>query len=221
MIALLFDLDGTLLDTAPDFVHVINQLRTEDHLPPLPLEEVRPFVSHGISALLSVGFGYDKDHPQYENKAKRFLHYYRHCLGQHTTQFPGMPELLLSLEAHHIPWGVVTNKTADLAEPLLQLMNLKDRAACLVSGDTTQNPKPHPEPLLYAAAQLGIPAHQCIYIGDAERDILAGKAAHMTTMCALFGYINNVSEAFQWQANHYIHHPNEIWPIVWPIISSV
>ncbi len=146
--ALLFDLDGTLLDTAPDFLYVINKLRNEDHLPLLSLDDIRSSVSHGVAAVLQTGFGYSKEHPLYESQAKRFLNDYRNCLGQHTVQFPGIPELLSLLENNHIPWGIVTNKPANLTEALLLKMHLSDRAACIISGDTTPNPKPHPRSLI-------------------------------------------------------------------------
>ena len=219
--ALLFDLDGTLLDTAPDFLYVVNKLRTEEKLSKLSLQDIRSSVSHGLAAVLKAGFGYSKEHSLYESLAKRFLHDYRNCLGQHTQQFPGIPELLSLLEDNDIPWGIVTNKPAHLTEPLLEIMNLKDRAACIVSGDTTPNPKPHPAHLLLAAKNLKIEPQNCIYIGDAACDIVAGKAANMTTVCALFGYIHSFSEAKEWQADHYIEHASEIWPIITQRSSSM
>lgn len=208
----LFDLDGTLLDTAPDFAHVLNQLRSENHLPALSLTEVRPMVTNGLPSLLSTGLGVNAEHPDYPSLSQRFLSLYHACLGDYADYFLGIPELLSSLEEHRIPWSIVTNKAAWLTLPLLQKFHLTDRAACIVSGDTTLKPKPHPDPLWHACTHMSVDPHRCVFVGDAERDIVAGKAAGMSTIGALFGYISDIDEALQWQADHYVYYPNEIWP---------
>lgn len=208
----LFDLDGTLLDTAPDFIYVLNQIRKEEHLSPLPLAAIRPLVSHGLATIIAEGLGIPKEHPQYDHYAHKFLEYYRSCLGQHTQFFPGILNLLSILENNSILWGIVTNKPAWLTLPLLESLKLQQRAACIVSGDSTKNPKPHPEPLWHACRHMGVLAENCIFIGDAERDIQAGRAAGMTTLGALFGYITSISEALQWGADGYVYHADEIWP---------
>lgn len=212
---ILFDLDGTLLDTAPDFFYALQQLRLEKGLPPLSpskLLQLRPAVSNGIAALITQGLGMPPEHPDSPALCKRLLDLYQQILGSYTQPFPGIENLLNTLEKRNIPWGIVTNKSSALTVPLLVQQNLSDRASCIVSGDTTPNAKPHPEPLLYACKTLKIlPAH-CLYIGDAERDIVAGKAAGMTTIAALFGYIEDISLAKQWAAHHYVHHANEILP---------
>lgn len=220
---LLFDLDGTLLDTAPDFLYALNQLRVENHLAPISsslLSDIKHHVSNGTEALLSHGLGLTVNDPHYESQAKRFLSIYREHLGQHTQHFPGIPMLLSLLEDHQIPWGIVTNKPQWLTEPLLKFLNLDKRAACIISGDTTPYLKPHPAPLLLASKQINVNPQLCIYIGDAERDIVAGKAAGMATIAALFGYINSIEEALQWDADHYVKHPDEIWPWILKKIKS-
>jgi len=209
---ILFDLDGTLVDTAPDFLHALNKIRVEENLDPLPLEIVRATVSHGMQSIITLGFGTVKNDPHNDTLYHRVLKTYRECSGLYATPFPGMLPLLNYLDAHHIPWGVVTNKPAVLAEALLERLQLKSRAACIVGGDTVAHAKPHPEPLFYACRQIGVAPEQCVYIGDAERDIQAGNSAGMTTIAALFGYIENEAEAEQWGAHHTIHHADEIKP---------
>lgn len=212
---ILFDLDGTLLDTAPDFLYALQQLRKEEGLAPLSpsaLLQLRPAVSNGIGALITNGFGMDPEHPDSPILGKRLRDLYQQILGINTKPFPGIESLLTTLEQRNIPWGVVTNKPRELTEPLLLQQNLSHRAACIVSGDTTPNIKPHPEPLFHACRVLKVLPTQCLYIGDAERDIMAGKAAGMTTIAALFGYIEDITLAKKWAAHHYVHHANEILP---------
>jgi len=209
---ILFDLDGTLVDTAPDFVQAVNQIRAEEGLTPLAALIIRATVSHGIQGMVTAGFGLTKGEPRNEDIRRRVLQAYTDCSGRYATLFPGMLSLLDYLDEKHIPWGVVTNKHSALSEPLLKALQLKSRAACVVSGDTVAHPKPHPEPLFYACRQINIAPEQCVYIGDAERDIQAGKRAGMTTIAALFGYVEDESEVQQWGANHTIHHADEIKP---------
>lgn len=208
----LFDLDGTLLDTAPDFMHAINTLRNGKNLPNLEIEEIRPAVSEGLEAMLKTGFNLSPNHAEYHHIAKQCLKLYQACLGHYTKPFAGILELLALLDQHKITWGIVTNRPGFLTKALLDHLQLSDRPACVVSGDTTANAKPHPEPLLYACEKINILPKNCFYIGDAERDIQAGKAAGMHTIGALFGYIENVKTALDWNADHYVHHANEIWP---------
>jgi 2-phosphoglycolate phosphatase len=213
----LFDLDGTLLDTAPDFAFSINQLRSEQDLPPIELSVLRPAVSHGLSELMRVSFNVTAEHPRYAPLSSRLLEIYEQYLNQFTQPFAGILNLLSMLEKHNIGWGVVTNRLSRFSIPLLTSMNLIERARCVVSGDTTPHPKPHPAPLLYACEQIGVNPNECIYIGDAERDIIAGKAAGMATIGALFGYIDDVPSALQWGADQYVHHADEIlpWVLAW------
>jgi len=217
---ILFDLDGTLLDTALDFFYTINQLRAEEQKPLLKetdLYRVRLAISGGLAELLSVTLDLPSDHFEelgaYQHHfGKRFIEIYQKNLSLHTRPFPGIDTLLTTLEKRNILWGIVTNKPGRQTEALLAQLGLLERAACVVSGDTTPNPKPHPAPLFHACQQIKIPPNQCIYVGDAERDIIAGKAAGMATIGALFGYIENTDIAKKWGADHYVLHPDEILP---------
>jgi len=206
----LFDLDGTLADTAPDLGYTLNTLLAENNLPPLAYEKIRPVVSHGATALLRLGFNLDIDDPQFASFRHRFLDIYSKNLANETRIFPGMGELLDAIEQRGMKWGVVTNKPAWLTEPLMTRLNLRQRAACIVSGDSTVNRKPHPEPMLHACQQLDILAQQCLYVGDAQRDIEAGRCAGMKTLIALFGYIGADDQPRQWQADGMINQPPEI-----------
>jgi len=206
----LFDLDGTLADTAPDLANTLNTLLTENGLAPLPFDKIRPVVSHGATAILRLGFNHDLDDPQFESLRQRFLDIYRMNLVIETRLFPGMHELLNAIEQCGMKWGVVTNKPAYLTEPLISGLALQHRTACIVSGDSTGNRKPHPEPMLHACRQIDIPAQQCLYVGDAQRDIEAGRQAGMKTLIALFGYISASDDPWQWQADGMIRQPMEI-----------
>lgn len=210
--ALLLDLDGTLLDTAPDIAYAINSVRATLNMSALTVSTIRFAVSEGLEALIKIGFGMEPHHPTYEATGQRCLKIYQAHLARNTKPFPGMLELLEDLDRSHIPWGIVTNKPTVLTEALLKKLDLWDRAGCVVSGDTLLKAKPHPEPLWYACEQLNILPENAIYIGDAARDIQAGKAAGMFTIGALFGYIESVAEAFSWQADHYIYRAEEMGP---------
>ena len=196
--AVLFDLDGTLLDTAPDFVVALNALRAEEALPPLPASRIRPYVSHGSPAMIRVGFDSELEHPDFERRRLRFLDHYAAVLGQGTVLFDGMQEVLRTLEARGLVWGIVTNKPGWLTTPLLASLNLDQRAACVISGDTTPRAKPHPDPLLAAARNLGIAPSACLYVGDAERDVEAARAAGMPVLVALYGYLAAEDRPAQW-----------------------
>jgi len=204
--AVLFDLDGTLLDTAPDMVGAINLLRIEEGLGPLPFEQLRFHVSHGAARLVAVGFGCAEG-DRFESLRGRFLDLYRGRLCEATRLFAGLDEVLLELEWRNIPWGVVTNKPAWLTDPLIQAVGLGHRAGCVVSGDTLTERKPHPLPLLHAADLLGVSAADCAYVGDAERDIQAGRAAGMRTLVAAFGYISAEEDPRAWMADSIVLAP--------------
>jgi phosphoglycolate phosphatase len=204
---ILFDLDGTLLDTAPDLANALNTLLIEQGLPALPYESIRPVVSHGGRALIETGFALQEGDPGFDDLRQRLLEIYRDTLSARTRLFPGMEEVLAQLEARRFNWGVVTNKPAWLTEPLLEDLHLAQRAACIVSGDTTANRKPHPEPMLYACTKAGSQASQCVYIGDAQRDIEAGRQAGMKTLAALYGYIGTEDQPEDWGADASIENP--------------
>ena len=174
--ALLLDLDGTLLDTAPDMGGALNRLRLEWGLDPLPHSTIRPVVSHGAMRLVKLGFP-DAAGEHFEQLRLRFLDLYAQNLAEHTRPFPGIEPVLDELERRGVPWGVVTNKPAWLTDPLMAALGLDRRAGCVVSGDTVAERKPHPLPLLHAAGLVGVAPERCVYVGDAERDIQAGRAA--------------------------------------------
>jgi phosphoglycolate phosphatase len=209
--AILFDLDGTLVDTAPDFALAIARMRAQQNSPPAEapsLNDIRLAVPNGIKALTQTGFAPNSS-PALE---QQLLGCYKEALGLKAILFEGIDTLLCELENRKIPWGIVTNKEARFTRPLLEKLQLWDRAACVVSGDTTQHAKPHPEPLLYACEEIECDPKHCVYIGDAERDIIAGQQAGMATIAALFGYIKDINEAKTWKANYYAKHPNDILP---------
>jgi len=164
---ILFDLDGTLLDTAPDLAYALNQLLIEQSLDALPYEKIRPVVSHGGRALIELGSNISEADEQYASLRQRLLDIYRENIARHTTLFPGMQQVLEHIESHGMLWGVVTNKPAWLTEPLLKALKLMDRSACVVSGDTTNNSKPHPEPMLHACQLSNSTVTECLYVGDA------------------------------------------------------
>lgn len=197
----LFDLDGTLADTAPDLAYALNQVLIENGHEALPFETIRPVVSHGGIALIQLGFKLEPEHPEFDPLRQRLLKIYRDNIARETTLFPGMAELLDSIEQQGMNWGVITNKPGWLTEPLMDALGLTDRAACIVSGDTCTNRKPHPEPILHGCQLAGSTAQQCVYIGDAQRDIESGQRAGMRTIVALFGYIANNDYPQEWGAD--------------------
>jgi phosphoglycolate phosphatase len=207
--AVLLDLDGTLLDTAPDMGGALNRLRAEHGLAPLPAATIRPVVSHGAVRLVSLGFPEARD-AEFERLRLRFLELYSLNLAEHTRPFPGIDAVLRELEQRGMPWGVVTNKPGWLTDPLLEAIGLASRASCVVSGDTVAERKPHPLPLLHAASLIRVPPERCIYVGDAERDIVAGRAARMLTLIASYGYLGADDTPGSWQANGAIEDPAEL-----------
>lgn len=208
---LLFDLDGTLADTGPDLAYALNKLRGEQGRDEIAYAQIRPKVSHGGAALLQLGFPeLDPLGDEYAALRARMLEIYREHLAHFTHLFPGMEDVLSTIEARGLNWGVVTNKPAWLTDPLMEQLGLSQRAVTIVSGDTTPNKKPHPEPMLLACKQAGSNAAQCLYVGDAHRDIEAGRVAGMTTLVALFGYIGADDRPQDWGADGMIHTPQEI-----------
>jgi len=208
--AVLFDLDGTFADTAPDLAAALNHVRGLNELPPLPLEEVRPQASHGARGLLGLGFGIAPGDPDYDALHVDFLAHYNTHICVHTTLFPGMAELVDELEQRGILWGIVTNKPRRFTEPLMRELGYADRAACLVSGDTCAHAKPHPMPLLHAAASMHLSAGSCLYLGDDLRDMQAAQAAGMGGIVASYGYIPSREAAAAWPARGRIDTPQEL-----------
>ena len=208
--AVLFDLDGTLADTAPDLGAALNRLLVEEACMPLPLSELRPHVSAGTRGMLKVGFHTAPGDPAYADLARRFLDHYAEDLCTGTTLFPGMPELLDALDARGIKWGIVTNKPQRFTLPLVEQLGLRQRAACIVSGDSTAYPKPHPAPLLLACEQAQVDPRNTVYVGDDQRDIVAGHAAGMRTIAAAYGYLGVDAPFETWQADAIIAAPEGI-----------
>lgn len=208
--AVLFDLDGTFADTAPDMGRALNRLLEMKGRSPLPLATIRPHVSHGARGLVRLGFGLEPGEPDYDRLRQGFLDLYREDLARDTRLFPGMAELLAELEERDLPWGIVTNKPGWLTEPLLRTLGWYERAACVVSGDTTPHTKPHPEPLRHACRQIDAVPARTWYLGDAERDIAAGRAAGIRTLVALFGYLGEADRPAHWGADGSIEHPGDL-----------
>ena len=207
---ILFDLDGTLLDTAPDLGAALNEQRAEHKLPPLPAERIRPLVSHGSPALLKLGFGIEPQDSRYAGMRARLLEIYRAHLTRETRFFPGAEALLDALERRGLCWGIVTNKPAVLTEPLVAAFGLHTRAACVVSGDTTPRRKPHPDQLLHACTLADCLPRQTVYVGDAERDVQAAHAATMHATVALYGYIAADEQPENWQADGLLAKPTDL-----------
>lgn len=207
--AVLFDLDGTLLDTAPDMAGALNALLQEEGLAGLPFEAIRARVSHGAGAVVRLAFPHTTD-AALEELRRRFLDLYNNRLSVESRLFDGLNEALDDLDSRGIPWGIVTNKPGWLTEPLLEQLALRQRAAVVVSGDTLTERKPHPAPLWYAAERLGAAPNLCIYIGDAERDVLAAKAAGMAAYVALFGYILPDEHPQEWPADGWLETPQSL-----------
>ncbi|MGF2736007.1 phosphoglycolate phosphatase [Marinobacter sp. DUT-1] len=197
----LFDLDGTLIDTAPDFIRCLNQLREQHGLAPLPPEQIRRSVSNGARAMIRVGFGLEPEHPEYTEKHTAFLDLYEAGVAVETTLFEGMEELLRSLEERDIPWGIVTNKPVRFAAPLVEALGLAQRCAAVVCPDHVAQRKPHPEALFLACTQIGAQPQTAIYVGDHERDIEAGRNAGMRTIAVRYGYIEKPETVDLWQAD--------------------
>lgn len=211
----LFDFDGTLADTAPDLAAAANKQRARKGLPPLPYETFRPFASHGARGLLKAALDMDPDHPEYPALRESFLEDYEQDMTTRTSLFPGVAELLRELKRHDYTWGIVTNKMEYLAMPLIVHLGLYTDCAVTVGGDTTEHTKPHPAPLLFAAQKTGFEPSDCIYIGDDQRDIVAGRAAGMSTMIAAYGYCGQETAALQsWQADSIANTASDIWALV-------
>ncbi|MDP9089613.1 MAG: phosphoglycolate phosphatase [Pseudomonadota bacterium] len=207
--AVLFDLDGTLLDTAPDMVAALNVLRQERSLAPLPYETVRSAVSHGSARVVKVGFP-DIDAETSLTLQQRFLEIYRGALSRETHLFPGMETVLKELSLWRLKVGIVTNKPGWLTTPLLQELGLLELFSCVVSGDTVAERKPHPLPLLHAAGLADVRPGECVYVGDAERDVQAAHAAAMPALVANYGYLRADEDSSAWGGDGYLNEPLDL-----------
>jgi phosphoglycolate phosphatase len=205
--AVLFDLDGTLIDSAPDLGAAADRMRVERGLPSLPLERYRPLCGAGARGMLEIAFGMGPDHPNYEPMREEFFSNYERCMTDRTFAFDGVHELVGILVKRRLAWGVVTNKSRRFTDPLTAAIPMFSSAGTIVSGDTTPHAKPHPAPLLEAARQLDISPAHCFYVGDDERDIVAGHAAGMFTVAATYGYLGSRSDVTAWNAHAQINSP--------------
>jgi 2-phosphoglycolate phosphatase len=208
--ALLFDLDGTLVDSAPDLAGAANDLRASHGLPPLPHAQLRPMVGTGARGMVGVAFGVVPGDARFEPLRDAFLARYAQRLMHQTRLFDAVDGLLLRLEAAGMPWGIVTNKAMRFAEPVVQGVGLAGRAAVLISGDTTAHAKPHPAPLLEAARRLQVAPERCAYVGDDHRDIVAGRAAGMACLAAAWGYLGQGEPVQAWGADQVLDHPGQL-----------
>jgi len=208
----LFDLDGTLADSAPDLAGAVNACLIARGRPPLPLDVLRPWASHGARGLIGQAFGLKPGDAGYEDLRVEFVDRYESALCRHTTLFPGIEHMLGALEQAGLRWGIVTNKVARLTTPLVRLLGLDERAACVVSGDTAARPKPDPAPIAYALDACGCPPEAGVYVGDDERDIQAGRAAGVRTIAAAYGYSAAREDVAAWRADLIIEQPADLLP---------
>jgi phosphoglycolate phosphatase len=208
--AVLFDLDGTFADTAPDLAAALNHVRALRDLPPLPLEVLRPQASHGSIGLLKVGLNVTPESPDFEVFRHIFLEYYTQHICVDTTLFAGMAELITELELRSIAWGIVTNKPHRFTAPLMEALGYAQRAACLISGDTCAHAKPHPEPMLKACNLINVAPEHCLYLGDDKRDMEAANAAGMRGIIANYGYVSDNVSIENWNAQGSIDTPRQL-----------
>jgi len=214
--AVFFDLDGTFLDTAQDLCAALDKTMIEDGFEPLPFEVTRKSVSNGAYALLQLGFNIDREHPQMESLRERFLSHYLEALAIHTRAFDGIEPLVQQLAKYNIDWGIITNKPAVYAEPLMQHFQFASEPVCLICPDHVENRKPHPESLYLACEGRGYSADQTIYVGDHKRDIDCGMRAGAKTIAVSYGYIEDNDDIKSWSADYIVDHASEIWPLIKP-----
>jgi 2-phosphoglycolate phosphatase len=214
--AVLFDLDGTLLDSAPDLSAAADGMRVRRGMASKPLAEYRPHVGSGARGMLQVAFGMDAQHQDYEHYKEEFFAHYENCMTQRTRPFDGVDRLVAALLQKGVRWGVVTNKAQRFTAPITNAMDLFESASVVISGDTTPHAKPHPEPLLEAARRMSVPPAQCIYVGDDERDIRAGRSAGMGTVAACYGYLGPAANVASWSADAEVSSPLQVLQLLEP-----
>ena len=205
--AVLFDLDGTLIDSAPDLGAAADKMRIDRGLPSLPLAHYRPMAGAGARGMLGLAFGMTPEHPEFMAYREEFFVNYENAMTERTRIFDGVPEMIAAIVRTGLPWGVVTNKSSRFTDPLTAAMPLFATARAIVSGDTTPHAKPHPAPLLEAARRLQVDPASCVYVGDDERDIVAGHAAGMGTVAATYGYLGQQTDVARWNAHLHIDTP--------------
>ena len=208
--AVLFDLDGTLIDSAPDLGTAADKMRVARGLPALPMARYRPMAGAGARGMIEVALGVTPEDANFDVLREEFFANYEQCMTEQTYAFPGVHQLISSLLARGLPWGVVTNKSKRFTDPLTRSMQLFESAKVVISGDTTPHAKPHPEPLFEAARRLSLDPALCLYVGDDERDIVAGRAAGMGTVAATYGYLGQKADPLQWGAHAIINFPADL-----------
>ena len=208
--AVLFDLDGTLIDSAPDLGAAADKMRTDRGLAPLPLADYRPMAGAGARGMIGIAFGLTPDDDGFGELKEEFFANYEACMTERTYAFDGVAELIAEIDRSGLKWGVVTNKSARFTLPLTRRMPLFGSAQTIISGDTTPHAKPHPAPLLEAARQLQLHPGRCVYVGDDERDIVAGRAAGMPTVAAAYGYLGVLADTRHWKADATIVSPSSL-----------
>jgi 2-phosphoglycolate phosphatase len=208
--AVLFDLDGTLIDSAPDLGAAVDKMRVDRGLSSFPLEHYRHMAGAGARGMLGIAFDMTPEHPEFEAMKEEFFVNYERCMTERTRIFDGVVELIASLVAQGVPWGVVTNKSSRFTDPLTSAMPLFQSAGAIVSGNTTPHAKPHPEPLFEAARRMSVDPTRCVYVGDDERDIVAGLAAGMGTVAATYGYLGVQTDISSWNAHLHIDSPMDL-----------
>jgi len=208
--AVLFDLDGTLLDTAPDLASALNYTLKQRMSETLDFPLVRPYVSYGADGLIELAYGQQLDTEQYQQVKKELIAFYKNNIAEQTQLFATLDDGLTHLENNDIKWGVVTNKPDHLTTPLLKALNLYERASCIVSGDEVKHTKPHPESIYMACEQIAIAPENVVYIGDAERDIQAGNSAGTKTIACEYGYIPATEDIKNWQADAVVEQPQHL-----------
>ena len=211
---ILFDLDGTLVDTAPDLGHALNMQLERHGKPALTMDEIRPVASHGSKGLLALGFGLTPEHADFDKMRIEYLSLYDEVFTRSPVLFDGMQEVLGNIESRNLKWGIVTNKPRRFTEPLVKAMGLYDRAATVICGDDATQPKPSPETLFMACDQAKVTISDAIYIGDAERDIQAGQAAGMKTVVAMYGYLDASDHPENWSADYFVQQPLDILKLI-------
>ena len=210
----LFDLDGTLADTAPDLAAVANRMRAVRGLAPLPYDELRPLASHGARGLIGKALGVAQQESGFVTLRDEFFTTYEAALCVHSRLFEGMEAVLGAIETRGARWGIVTNKMMRFTDPLVAALGLRERAACVVSGDTTPHAKPHPAPLLHALTACEVAAGAAVYVGDDLRDIEAGRAAGMATVAVRYGYLGEGRPIEDWGADRIVATPDDLLPLV-------
>ncbi|MEM5534893.1 HAD-IA family hydrolase [Neptuniibacter pectenicola] len=219
--SVLFDLDGTLIDTAPDFHWVINQLLKEENKAPVSYDYIRHYVSNGARAMVGAAFNLHEDDHAFDYLHQRMLELYLQHLNTQSQLFPGLDDCLIWLEQHNIPWGVVTNKPALYTTPVMLGLGLSKRVSTVICPDHVKNKKPDPEALFLACDEINCPAEQSIYVGDHIRDIEAGNRAGMTTVGATYGYLNDGEDPSTWHADHYITCATKLKPLLQSLYSDL